>query len=80
MLWRYWGRSGVRIGGVVEYNVIVGGTNSARGDDHVVVCAHSPHGLANLSLVIRNNLNALQLDAQLETVFRCQSANDVIWE
>jgi hypothetical protein len=78
MLLRYLGMSGVRIGGVFEYNVIVRGTNSPRCDDHVVVCAHSPNRLAYLPLIVGDDFNALQLDAQFEAVFGWESANGVI--
>jgi hypothetical protein len=78
MLWQCLDRSGIRSDGMREYNVIVGGANSAGRYDHVVISAHPSHSLVYLFLIIRNYFNPFQLDAQLKAVFRCQSANDVI--
>lgn len=44
------------------------GPDPARRDDEVVVRAHAPGGFDDLGLVVANDLDALQLDAEVEAV------------
>lgn len=65
-----------RAGGLVEREVWSGmeesmwedvrGPNTARGDDEIIVARHAPAGLYNLPLVIGNDLDALEGDAERE--------------
>jgi hypothetical protein len=44
-------------------------TNSAGGDYKIVVCRKSPRSLDNLVFVIGDDFDALELYAEVETVF-----------
>ena len=42
---------------------------TSRGDDKVVVCAHAANRFDNLALIVGNNLDTLEVDAEREAVF-----------
>lgn len=50
-------------------DVVVGGADAAGGDDEVVVGRHAAGGLDDFALVVGDDLDALEVDAEREAVF-----------